>query len=136
MKITIIAIALFTTVRFACADEKSARAFVDFRPKLAAPFGIVEAQALADARRTFVYGACGMSIFKVKKGRVWTFETAVGYGGSPAPDISIIEPLVPLPSFGPEKEEPNRTTQREAGSRPSSDDSSASETPSPLGPHG
>jgi hypothetical protein len=33
-------------------------------------------------------------------------------------------------------EEPNQSPQRNAGSRPSSDDSSASETPSSLGPRG
>jgi len=32
--------------------------------------------------------------------------------------------------------EPNQTLQRNAGSRPSSDDASASETPSSLGPRG
>jgi hypothetical protein len=119
MKIAAIVIALFTTVCFACAGEKSAQAFVDFRPKLAVPFGIVEAQALADAKRAAVYGVCGMSIFKEKKGPVWIFETKVGYGGSPGPDISVVESPVPLPSFGPTKEGPN--SERSASQQPTPD---------------
>jgi hypothetical protein len=109
MKIAATIIALLAPACSACADEKSAQAFFDFRPKVVAPFGIVEAQTLADAKRAAVYGVCGMSIFKEKKGLVWIFETKVGYGGSRAPDISVIEPHAPLPSFGPKKEEPKQS---------------------------
>lgn len=41
-----------------------------------------------------------------------------------------------LQRYSGTKKEPNQPPQRNAGSRPSSDDSSASETPSSLGPRG
>lgn len=57
-----------------------------------AEFGLAAAQVLADARRCELYGACGACIFKERIGRAWVFRTSVGYGGAPAPDITVLPP--------------------------------------------
>lgn len=76
----------------------------DFLAFTAAPpvrrFTKDDAQALADAQRIARYGSCGMSVFKERRGAAWIFTTKVGYGGSPAPDILVVEPAREVPGFG------------------------------------
>ena len=75
--------------------KKSETSAIDFKAsQVSEKFGLAQAQALADARRIDLYGVCGMSVFKEKVGPIWTFATKVGYGGTAAPDISVIEPAV------------------------------------------
>src|ERR1035437_7329481 len=75
-------------------------------------FGLAQAQALADARRIDLYGVCGMSVFKEKVGPIWTFATKVGYAGTDAPDISVIEPAICLPASRGIENEANQPLER------------------------
>jgi hypothetical protein len=94
------------------SDKKCGCDFLDFKPaRESTRFGLVQAQAMADARRTALYGVCGASVFKEKKGPVWVFETKVGYGGLPGPDISVIEPPTLLPSFGKSEKRANQSSE-------------------------
>ncbi len=99
-------ITLLSCAVVSAAEEKDGDAFVKFRPTVAMPFGVFETQALADAQRVALYGLCGMSIFKEKKGPFWIFETEVGYSCTHEPAITVVEPPVPLPCFSVKKETP------------------------------
>ncbi len=56
------------------------------------PFGLAQAQELADARRQRSFGMCGACAFKGRVGIVWIFSTRLGYAGTPGPDIMVVEP--------------------------------------------
>jgi hypothetical protein len=80
-------------------EKKSENRSIDFNgSQVSENFGLAQAQALADARRIDLYGVYSMSVFKEKVGPIWTFATKVGYAGTDAPDISVIEPAIGFPA--------------------------------------
>jgi hypothetical protein len=102
MSTRLLAISFFAAVVAFASNAKPSADFLDFQlPPAAKRFGIVQAQELADAQRITLYGLCGASVFKEKKGRVWIFETKIGYAGLPRPDIAVVEPPFVLPCFDP-----------------------------------
>jgi hypothetical protein len=123
LKALALSVAAFSSFTAGASAEKDSRTFLEFHPT-APPivFRIEQAQALADAQFARIYGACGMTVFKGMKGRVWTFETRVGYGGTPGPDISVVEPSVLLPNFSRGKMEPNQPLLPTSGLRPAAAD--------------
>ena len=44
-------------------------------------------------------GMEGMVKFKEKIGRLWVYETRVGYAGTPGPITAVVEPTLEIPNF-------------------------------------
>jgi hypothetical protein len=114
MKYAVLMVLMFCKL----AASSTASDFLTFRPATVQKFRLPEAQALADAERMVRYGACGMSVFKEKKGDLWVFETRVGYAGSPAADIIVIPPSSAFPSFLEPQKEANQPPQPTLTIRP------------------
>ena len=113
MKTQVILIALIGITVVSAAEKKMDHPFLSFRATAEPrPFGIAEAEALANAKFGAVYGVCGMVLFKEKKGPIWIFETKVGYAGMPGCDIAIVEPPPIVPSFGTSKTKPDQSPEQ------------------------
>jgi hypothetical protein len=119
MKTQVVLITLIGITGVSAAEKKMDDAFLSFRATAAPrPFGIAEAEALANAKFMAVYGVCGMVLFKEKKGPIWIFATKVGYAGTPGRDIAIVEPPPTVPSFATSETKPNQSPEPTAGLRP------------------
>jgi hypothetical protein len=90
MKVWLITMALIGSAA-AVASTNNDAPVLQFGTAAQPPFGRAEAQALANARCRAMFGE-GQAVFKEKYGQVWTFRTELGYGGTPGPDITIVEP--------------------------------------------
>ena len=111
MKILNLSVFLCAAAAALASEIKKPSDFLAFEAPAKKVFSLAQAQVLADMQRVAVHGACGMCVFKEKKGLVWVFETKIGYAGIRAADISIVEPAMVLPAFGLEQTKANQPPQ-------------------------
>jgi hypothetical protein len=94
------------TVGFAAQIAKDANSLALPPWCTAHPFGLGDAQRLADQEVLTVFGE-GTATFQEKVGAVWIFRTNLGYAGRPGPNIGIVEPVRKLPAFETPRIQPN-----------------------------
>lgn len=89
MKKALILLVASMALGVAVADSKKVQAdFLEFRPA-AKPFGIEDAQRLANEQFRQRSGLCGGPTFKERRFEAWIFETRIGYAGAKGPDIIV-----------------------------------------------
>ena len=112
MKILLLSTVFVAATLAFVSESRSEADFLAFElPPEVKRFSLAEAQILADTKRFALHRCGGVSVFKEKRGAVWVFKTNIGYAGSPAPDILIVEPPITLPSFGAERTGANQALQ-------------------------
>jgi hypothetical protein len=116
MKRYLVLLALVSCIVAQAGDKKAEQLFRESLPAEFSRFSMVNAQALADAQRVAMYGACGMCVFKDRVGPFWILEAKAGFGGIPKPDIIVVDPsALSVPRVTPVKM-PNQSSQPTPGS--------------------